>query len=142
MEILQSIITGLVSGCISSWLVTSLFKKKEEQALEMKQFLADQQEYLRYLQRIRTQMAICFHNRENADYSALIMEIENAPIVESFERLTEEEKEILHEAAEAIMVLRQCAETGDAGEPHVYYKCSSKLLQCCVAVLKFKSPPN
>lgn len=140
MEFLQSIIVGLISGWISSWLVSHQFKKKAEESLQRQRFLSEQQEYARYLQRIRVQMHICLAVKGSDDCSALIMEIENAPIVESFKCLNQEQVKVIEKANEAINKVRKQAELGDAGEPHVYHEYAPTLLKCVIAVLKFPPP--
>jgi len=137
-NLIGDIVIGLVSGLVSSTLVTLFFNWRAKKKEEAYRFEMDKQIYVHYIQRVRRQLSICVGHEKYDNCEDLIMEIENSPICESFHNLPAAYNEVLNKSRKALNALMEQAQKGDAADPAVYHKYNPILLKTAIPVLKFE----
>ena len=82
MSTITDILIGLLSGMLSSWLVSECLKKKWDKEQQIKDFENDKQNYERYLGRLRYEL---FLGNKMKDYSFFLRAFEEEPIRNTFQ---------------------------------------------------------
>jgi len=130
-EVLVNIGIGVVSGIISSILVTQHYRRKE--AIE--DFVRDRQSYHRYILLIRSELFIAFQKQ---DKDSLIISIENEPILYSFSNMTERSAKDKSKIDEFIKKMRNELEKNSTINEEVYKRWHGMLFKYSVDALKLE----
>ena len=100
-NIFLNVSIGLITGVVSSFVVSVILKKYWDSQEVKKQFDLDKQNYCRYIQNIRLELLLAYKNG-NGYYDYLIRVIDDPPIRDTFENLTDESKNTTHEISNYI----------------------------------------
>lgn len=90
-SILENLVIGIVSGAISSYLVSLHLNRIEKKRKAEQDFKDDMQTYHRWILRVRNELEIA---QKIGDSSSLLRAIEEEPILNSFENLSEQSIEV------------------------------------------------
>ena len=137
-ETIRDIIIGLISGAISSLIISVILKKYWDNQEHKKRFLADKQVYSRYIQTIRVELLLA---SKTEDYDFLVRAIDDEPIRESFNMLSDQSKASIDEISTFLNELKNEA-LSQRIPPERYKVLNSKLFQYSVWVLKLTERNN
>lgn len=133
-DVLQNLLIGIISGLLSSFLVSMGLEKREKKNEHKRRFEADKQIYSRYIQSIRLELLLAYKSSDN---DCLVRVIEDEPFRESFNNLSEDSSKKNKEIQEHIQKLKGEALNGQITEEK-YKVMSGKLYQYSVWILKFR----
>ncbi|MBP3519964.1 MAG: hypothetical protein J6J87_01305 [Oscillospiraceae bacterium] len=135
-EILRDGLIGLISGIISSTVVTICFSIRDKKRREKEGFGEDVQTFHRYLLRIRSELDISYRL---GDYSSIIRAIEAEPILYYFDNLSETSAKEKREISDFVESLKE--KYGNEKDNNILkaeiIKDSSTLFRYSIDVLKF-----
>lgn len=132
IDIIRDVVIGLVSGGVSSWIVSYFLKKKWDKQQHQISFERDKQIYHRYIERIRFELLTA---QKSGDYDFVIRTIEDEPIRESFDNLSKESSEEIRSISDYLSELKEEVSSGAIGEKR-FKIINSKLFQFSVHILK------
>ena len=136
-DIIICLTTGLVSGVISSGIVTIIYRKKDRKQDFVRRFMDDKQSYARYLELTRNTLTRC-HIEKN--YTPMIGFDDAEPIRSTFSKLSGQDTQLLHDIQSTLDHLNQLTDHGKPLTEAQYREFDSKLLKYQIAVLKFACP--
>ena len=90
-SILENLVIGIISGAISSYLVSLHLNRIEKKRKAEQDFKDDMQTYHRWILRVRNELEIA---QRIGDSSSLLRAIEEEPVLKSFENLSEQSIEV------------------------------------------------
>ena len=132
-EYIENFLIGLVSGIVSSAIVTVVFSFKEKKRKRKQGFNDDVQTFHRWILRIRNELEIAY---KYGDVTFLKRTIEDEPIFNYFDDLTDESVKVKTEITEFVKNLVDIYSSTQIDEKH--FKSDSGLLfKYSVDSLKF-----
>ncbi|WP_028506205.1 hypothetical protein [Ruminococcus sp. FC2018] len=135
-DVICNILIGLLSGIVSSGIVTIAYDKKTKKIEHERNFNADKQVYHRYILSIRNELFFAYKNN---DYENLIRTIENEPIRDSFTNLDDESHKSIGEISNFISQMKErILSTGYSMKEKDYKIYNGKLFQYSVHALKLE----
>lgn len=133
-EYLINALIGIVTGALSSWIVTIMFNKKAEKML----FDREKQIYSRFIEKVRTELEA---SKEKENIDMVIRTINEQPYLETFSNLNDDSIAITQEIGEILDEINVNFRRKKFDRQRISHW-NSRLLKHQIKVLKFKIKTN